>query len=124
MLDKLRLQALMSGYTSKRPLTNVETEELCRFCRVALLCNCSWRFVNFNIDHREIENCRNAYVELRDRILCLDAGAAGSELMRQTLQRLASGKIGIFFSIIKENGKAIIVATINGGIALCNPLFK
>ena len=43
--------------------------------RLALLCNCSWRFKNFNIDHRDVEDCRNAHVELWDRIKELNPGS-------------------------------------------------
>ena len=38
-----------------------------QFCCLTLLCNCTWRFINFQIDHRRsstveigIENCRSA----------------------------------------------------------------
>ena len=40
--------------------------------KLTMLCNCSWRFKNFHIDHREIEECRDAYVELRERIEALE----------------------------------------------------
>ena len=71
-LDPLRLKRLMAGYTRVRPLPKEEVELLVEFCRLALLCNCCWRFTNFHIAHREIIDCRNRYVELRDRILELE----------------------------------------------------
>lgn len=43
----------------------------CRM-KATMLCNASWRFKNFNIDHREIEECRNAHIELQSRILELE----------------------------------------------------
>jgi len=54
-------------------LTSVEQKVFMPFMMVALLCNCAWRFMNFNIDHREIEACRDTYVELQDRIKGLDS---------------------------------------------------
>ena len=46
--------------------------------KLTLLCNCSWRFVNFWIDHREAGgNTREAFEELRDRIAELDADEGG-----------------------------------------------
>jgi len=34
----------------------------------ALLLNCTWRFVNFHVRHREAENARDSYVELQRRL--------------------------------------------------------
>ena len=34
----------------------------------------SWRFKNFNIDHRELESCRDAHRELQERIESLEDG--------------------------------------------------
>jgi len=44
------------------------------FMRLALLCNCTWRFVNFNIDNRseDLIPQREAYVELQERIVQLE----------------------------------------------------
>eukprot|EP00040_Diaphanoeca_grandis_P024218 m.132876 g.132876 ORF g.132876 m.132876 type:complete len:371 (+) comp29637_c0_seq3:146-1258(+) len=69
--DLSRLQALMRGYVSARRLTLKETELLVPFLRLTLLCNCSWRFTNFHIDHREISECRDSYLELQHRIVAL-----------------------------------------------------
>ena len=71
-LDVLRLKWLMSGYTKIRPIPKKEYLVLMEFCRLALLCNCCWRFTNFHIAHREVVECRDRYVELRDRILELE----------------------------------------------------
>jgi hypothetical protein len=59
-LDIARLRALMRGYAAERPLAPAEVEQFVAFMRVALLCNCTWRFKNFNIDHREMESCERA----------------------------------------------------------------
>ena len=40
--------------------------------KLTMLCNCTWRFKNFNLDHREIEECRDAHRELQSRILELE----------------------------------------------------
>ena len=71
-LDVMRLKWLMSGYTKIRPIPKEEYWVLMEFCRLALLCNCCWRFTNFHIAHREVVECRDRYVELRDRILELE----------------------------------------------------
>lgn len=48
------------------------------FMRVALLCNTSWRFMNFNIDHPELRVTHgDQYLELQQRIEQLeDVGLA------------------------------------------------
>jgi len=66
-LDTCRLKSLIEGYTSVRRLTTLEETSLVDFMRLTMLCNCTWRFKHFNIDHREAEECRNAYVELQRR---------------------------------------------------------
>ena len=40
--------------------------------KLTMLCNCTWRFKNFNIDHRDLESCRDAHVELQQRIEALE----------------------------------------------------
>jgi hypothetical protein len=40
--------------------------------KLTMLCNATWRFRNFNIDHREIVECRDAHRELQQRILELE----------------------------------------------------
>jgi len=37
-------------------------------------CNCAWRFKNFNVDHPELTDCRDAHRELQARIEALDEG--------------------------------------------------
>mmetsp|Transcript_6593 Transcript_6593/g.16729 ORF Transcript_6593/g.16729 Transcript_6593/m.16729 type:complete len:387 (-) Transcript_6593:229-1389(-) len=72
-LDYDRLEALLNGYCStSRTLTPTEVDHFVPFMRLALMCNCTWRFVNFNIDHREIADCRDTYVELQQRIVALE----------------------------------------------------
>ena len=43
--------------------------------QLTMLCNCAWRFKNFNIDHPEIQECRSAYLELQERIEALEVGS-------------------------------------------------
>ena len=57
--DIRRLRALLGGYASVRPLNATERELFLPFMRLTMLCNCTWRFINFNIEQREIESCRN-----------------------------------------------------------------
>ncbi|KAL3895172.1 MAG: hypothetical protein SGPRY_013587 [Prymnesium sp.] len=71
-LDLLRLRALLEGYYSERPLLPEESDVFVDWMKATMLCNASWRFKNFNIDHREIEECRNAHIELQSRILELE----------------------------------------------------
>jgi len=71
-LDLDRVKALLKGYCSTRPLTGVEKGCFGSFMMVALLCNCSWRYMNFHIDHRELEECRDTYKELQERIVALE----------------------------------------------------
>ena len=68
-LDVRRLRALLEGYAAVRPLTALERERFLPFMRLSMLCNCTWRFINFNIDCRELEECRDAHVELQARLL-------------------------------------------------------
>tara|TARA_B110000208_G_scaffold91566_1_gene115182 strand:+ start:87 stop:2225 length:2139 start_codon:yes stop_codon:yes gene_type:complete len=75
-LDLTRLRFLLEGYCAIRPFTPTERSMFCVFMRVALLCNSTWRFVQFNIDHRELKAQRNAHVELADRIEALRSDAA------------------------------------------------
>jgi len=70
-LDLNRLAALSKGYFSTRTLTPREMELLIPFLKLTLLTSCTWRFVNFNIHHREISDCRDSYVEFQQRIISL-----------------------------------------------------
>lgn len=71
-LDARRLRALLTAYAAVRPLEPAESRRFVDFMKLTMLCNCTWRFKNFNIDHREIESCRDAHRELEDRILSLE----------------------------------------------------
>ena len=91
VLDLDRLGALLAGYCTEvsPPLSESETSLFVPMMRAvsgnltyasvlhfsthlesflrnawlqALLCNCAWRFANFNIDHREIEGCQNGAI--------------------------------------------------------------
>mmetsp|Transcript_43880 Transcript_43880/g.83794 ORF Transcript_43880/g.83794 Transcript_43880/m.83794 type:complete len:354 (+) Transcript_43880:191-1252(+) len=71
-LDMSMLNSLLTGYCSVRRFTNAEQTLFVKFMQMTMLCNCSWRFKNFNIDHREVEKCRDAHKELQDRIVDLN----------------------------------------------------
>jgi Ser/Thr protein kinase RdoA (MazF antagonist) len=73
-IDKNRLKAFLMGYTGTRMLSADERRLLPTFCKLALLCNATWRFRNFQIHHREIDHARESYRELYDRML--DASVA------------------------------------------------
>jgi Ser/Thr protein kinase RdoA (MazF antagonist) len=69
--DELHTELLahfLRGYVGVRRFTAEEAAAFVPFMRLALLCNCAWRFKNFNLDHREVESCRDAYKELQKRI--------------------------------------------------------
>eukprot|EP00948_MAST-09A_sp_MAST-9A-sp1_P000124 g124.t1 len=64
---------VLKGYNSVRPLTKIEIQTLIKWCKASLLCNCTWRFINFNIDRRDAPvSCRDAYQELQVRITFLE----------------------------------------------------
>eukprot|EP00308_Calcidiscus_leptoporus_P021935 CAMPEP_0119357268 /NCGR_PEP_ID=MMETSP1334-20130426/5689_1 /TAXON_ID=127549 /ORGANISM="Calcidiscus leptoporus, Strain RCC1130" /LENGTH=352 /DNA_ID=CAMNT_0007371471 /DNA_START=39 /DNA_END=1097 /DNA_ORIENTATION=- len=71
-LDIRRLRALMEGYSTVRPLAEAERRHFVAFMKLSMLCNCAWRFKQFNIDHREISECRDAHRELQERVLSLE----------------------------------------------------
>jgi len=79
-LDTTLLASFLVGYTSERRFTASEEEAFIGFMQMTLLCNGTWRFKNFNIDHRELEQCRNKHVELQDRIVGLDDVALGAQI--------------------------------------------
>ena len=85
--DVRRLRHLLQGYSAVRPLEKSERETFLAFMRLTMLCNCTWRFVNFNIDHREIDSCRDAHVELQERIEALheDINVAAVEAVLRSL---------------------------------------
>ena len=61
-LDLDRLRAILEGYSSKRAITPSEVRRFIPFMRLTLLCNCEWRFRNFNIDHPEMEDNKDRCV--------------------------------------------------------------
>lgn len=67
-LDLERVKTFLSAYNAVRSLTPIERAHVVPFMRVALLCNATWRFRNFNIVHPEVEEARDAYKELADRL--------------------------------------------------------
>lgn len=81
-----RLDAFLQGYCSVRSLTALEKTLLVDCMHLALLCNCTWRFVHFNLDHPELQESRNAYVELYERLLFLMSDCAQHTLQQQLKQ--------------------------------------
>eukprot|EP00958_Prasinococcus_capsulatus_P024309 scaffold3768_cov376-Prasinococcus_capsulatus_cf.AAC.24 len=68
-LTSLVARAVQEGYRKTREMEQCEKDVFVDFMRVALLCNASWRFMNFNIDHPELrETHGDQYKELQDRI--------------------------------------------------------
>jgi len=93
LITESRMLAILKAYAEVRPLTKDEMDLLPRFMRMTLLCNCAWRFKNFNIDHRELEENRNAHVELKDRILALEGGE-GQSRVEKVIAMVKSGENG------------------------------
>ena len=48
--------------------------------RLTLLCNCEWRFRNFNIDHPEQKGNSETYLELKERIEVLKDPAVAARV--------------------------------------------
>ena len=79
-------QALMEGYCADRKLPELEIDHLVPFMRVALLCNCSWRFVKFNVapNNEDFpEEAKTSYLELQHRIEYLSDTAVVSRINDQ-----------------------------------------
>ena len=87
--DVNRFDSLMRGYTSVRRLVQPERHMFVAFARLSLLCNCTWRFINFQIDNRDVIECRERYRELQDRIFTLES-ALTVNLIEDKLQQLES----------------------------------
>jgi len=85
-LDARRLRALLTAYTEVRPLEAAESRCFVHFMKLTMLCNCTWRFKNFNIDHREIEGCRDAHRELQSRIESLEDDVVGGMVRKVICQ--------------------------------------
>lgn len=74
VLDMALLEALLIGYCAHRKLPQIERDHFVPFMRLTLLCNCSWRFVKFNVKLRDDnvdefpEEARNSYLELQERV--------------------------------------------------------
>ena len=79
-LDLDRLKWFLNGYCSVRPLTAAEKAVVVPFMRLTLLCNATWRFRNFNILHPEVEEAKESYKELADRIVALKDGALVAQI--------------------------------------------
>ena len=119
-LDIRRLRALLTGYASVRPLTEVERKYFLPFMRLTMLCNCTWRFINFNIDNRQIESCRDAHVELQDRIVALheDFTAGAVEGILRSLPKESTMPPPFFATPWYSDRKKIALAAVGGLVAV------
>eukprot|EP00592_Proboscia_alata_P010118 CAMPEP_0194362194 /NCGR_PEP_ID=MMETSP0174-20130528/9902_1 /TAXON_ID=216777 /ORGANISM="Proboscia alata, Strain PI-D3" /LENGTH=416 /DNA_ID=CAMNT_0039134897 /DNA_START=44 /DNA_END=1294 /DNA_ORIENTATION=+ len=76
VLDMNLLKALLKGYCADRKIPQIERDHFIPFMRLTLLCNCSWRFVKFNVSNNSDdkdtddfpEEAKNSYLELQHRI--------------------------------------------------------
>lgn len=90
VLDFDLFEALLKGYRSERELLAIEVEHLVPFMRLALLCNCSWRFVKFNVpagDDDFPEEAKNSYMELQHRIEYLHDADVVTRIQKQLAQQ-------------------------------------
>ena len=72
VLDFNLLAAFLDGYCADRDLPSLEVEHFVAYMRLTLLCNCSWRFVKFNIMKKDVPvEAKNSYFELQERIIYL-----------------------------------------------------
>ena len=80
--------SLLLGYCEDRMLSDLEKGHLVPFMKLALLCNCSWRFVKFNVPSvnglSDIpEEAKLSYLELQHRIEYLNDEEVITELNEQ-----------------------------------------
>ena len=84
ILDFDLLSSFLGGYTADRKLPSIEVEHFVAFMRLTLLCNCSWRFIKFNIQQKDVPaEAKNSYVELQDRIKYLREESVVARIMEQ-----------------------------------------
>ncbi|KAL3782162.1 hypothetical protein HJC23_004525 [Cyclotella cryptica] len=93
VIDFSLLSALLDGYCTERKLPTVEVEHLVAYMRLALLCNCCWRFVKFNITMKEKDipqAAKSSYLELQQRIEYLQdyKVEAGIQRLLKDLQKV------------------------------------
>ena len=82
ILDFTLLSALLDGYCADRKLSSLECEHFVAYMRLTLLCNCSWRFVKFNILQKDVpEEAKNSYFELQERIKYLQEEAVEAKIV-------------------------------------------
>ena len=66
------LESLFRGYSNSRQLSALERDHFVPFMKLALLCNCSWRFIKFNgpsgTDKEFPQQAKDSYLELQKRI--------------------------------------------------------
>ena len=84
ILDFDLLSSFLNGYTADRKLPSLEVEHFVAFMRLTLLCNCSWRFIKFNIQQKDVPaEAKNSYVELQDRIVYLREESVVARITKQ-----------------------------------------
>jgi Ser/Thr protein kinase RdoA (MazF antagonist) len=81
-LDVARIAAFLRAYVEVRALSPTESRLLLPFMRLALLCNATWRFRNFNLVHTgpETAEARDSYKELAERLTGLKQPEAISQV--------------------------------------------
>lgn len=80
-LSEKQFAAVLQGYSRLRLLSATEAFLLPAFMRHALLCNASWRFLNFNVmNPGEREKNGRSYVELQTRIEYLERPDVDAQL--------------------------------------------
>ena len=62
------VHALLNSYINVRPLDDLEKTLFFELLVISLLCNCSWRFMNFNIDHPELVEAKDSYKDLQVKV--------------------------------------------------------
>lgn len=94
-LNMVRLEALLKGYCFERKLTPLEREHFIPFMKLALLCNCCWRFVKFNVqmaDDADIpEEARHSYLELQRRIEYLQDSKIAQDINAVIVKQSTTG---------------------------------
>lgn len=108
VLDPARLAALLIAYASERPLRAAERAALLPYLRAALLCNCTWRFKNFHIDHRDALDARDSYLQLQRRI---------EHLERAEVEALVGAILGSLPGSGEDDGGTVAPAEGGGGLA-------
>ena len=127
-LDMRKMRHLLEGYASERPLLPAERKAFVGFMKLTMLCNCTWRFKNFNIDHRDLESCRDAHVELQQRIEALEddmtAGFVDDLVHSLPTQRAAAPSAPLPAKPAASLARRVPLALAIGAAAIALALFR